>query len=512
MANDDKLTLDQARHQSEKLRTVASNDRLDAQSETVFQTESNDAPQPFYESEALMIVDFNRIFIQVLIGNMPSVIWERPDKYVIFSYENFHKQFSYVQIVDLFGSNRASVKATKRWLDSHRKRDCPGIKFWPSTSAIDPDDPQNKLFNIWRGWVTKPIEHKVKWKIIFRWIYVDICNKNRRKARHLLGLYAHMLQKPEEKPSFGIALRGDEEGTGKSMLITQMRKIVGQENSFATSDPENIFGKNNPGMNGCILLHLEEVEWAMYRRYAHKLRDLFTTSTLPINDKWEKQIEQNNFTRINITGNAEHIMHVSRTRRRLSIFDVAPTHIGDTDYFAHVKQTFDTGGREAVTWKLLNWNISHFNPFKPLHTEELDEQKALSLAPIDQFWLEVCLEELQLPYDEVIKTQDGKEISYKLIVEKLVWCFNDWNKGQRPISNKAFGRHFRKIVPPMRPAHDVKFQPAGINRQFNCFEIPTSEECRAFFVARQGWKFKNWTQVGKFEQLYVDKAFWYNGW
>ena len=65
-----------------------------------------------------MIAEFNRFFVQALIGNQPSVIWEREDKYILFSYENFHKQFSYVQVGDLFGGNKSNVKATNRWLDS----------------------------------------------------------------------------------------------------------------------------------------------------------------------------------------------------------------------------------------------------------------------------------------------------------------------------------------------------------------------------------------------------------
>ncbi len=116
-------------------------------------------PQPLYESDVLMIADFNRFFIQVLIVNVPSVIWEHDNDYTIFSYENFHKQFSYVQIIDLFGGN-SSIKATRRWLDSPRKRSCREIKFWPSTEAVDPEDPDNKLFNTWRDWATKPIEDR----------------------------------------------------------------------------------------------------------------------------------------------------------------------------------------------------------------------------------------------------------------------------------------------------------------------------------------------------------------
>jgi hypothetical protein len=175
-------------------------------------------PQAFYDTIPSMVADFNRFFIQALIGNQPSVIWEHDNDYTIFNYEQFHKQFSYVRIASS-GDNKS--KATKIWLDSYNKRRVPGIKFWPSSTAIDPNDPENKLFNTWRGWATKPVENKALWKVIFRHIYEVSCNRNITKTNLILNFYAHLFQKPEQKPSFGIATRGDEEGTGKSMLAEE---------------------------------------------------------------------------------------------------------------------------------------------------------------------------------------------------------------------------------------------------------------------------------------------------
>jgi hypothetical protein len=107
-----------------------------------------------------MIKDFNRYFIQTLITNQPYVIWEHDNTITFFTYENFHKQFSYVKIANsLFGEKNkveSTAKATKLWLDSYHKRRCLGIKFWPSTK-VDPKDPEGKYFNTWKGWATKPI-------------------------------------------------------------------------------------------------------------------------------------------------------------------------------------------------------------------------------------------------------------------------------------------------------------------------------------------------------------------
>ena len=460
-----------------------------------------------------MIEDFNKFFIQALIGNQPSVIWEHDDTFTIFSYDNWHKQFSYVRIPSK-EKNKDWQKATKIWTDSYNKRTVPGIKLWPSTSVVDPEDLENKLFNTWRGWALKPIEDKTKWKVIFKYVYQVYCNRNITKTNHLLNFYAHLLQKPEQKPTFGIAIRGEDEGTGKSMLIEEMKIIVGKDNSFTTADPDEIFGANNPGMDGCMLLHLEEAEWAMYRRYANKFKNTFTQRTINIKDKYEKQFEQNSFTRTVITGNADHIMQISRTGRRLSVFNINPVHVGNTRYFDNLIRTFNNGGREALMYYLLHRNISKFNPFKPLHTKETDEQKELSLNDVAEFWLEECLEENMLPYEEVLRTPEGEVISYKVVVEKLTWCFNEVQKrkGERLLSTKAFGRQFRKIVPEMPPAHDVKCTPAMIGKQLNCFQIKGLKQCREYFVTYQGWKYKTWNDAKEFDQTYVDKSSWHKGW
>jgi hypothetical protein len=109
-----------------------------------------DAPQVFYDDINSMMSDFNRFFIQALIGNQPSVIWEHDDKYTIFSYEQFNKQFSYSKIPNQTKGKVEYVKATHIWLGSPTKRRVPGIKFWPNVKANDPNDPDNKLFNTWK--------------------------------------------------------------------------------------------------------------------------------------------------------------------------------------------------------------------------------------------------------------------------------------------------------------------------------------------------------------------------
>jgi hypothetical protein len=185
MTSDEKLSLEEAQKQSSEV--TGSDDNPEQNYSAAPQSNT---PQSHYEGESLMISDFNRYFIQVLNDNLPQVIWERESGYTIFTYENFHKQFSYVQVTtnDLFSENKKRVsklRATKLWVDSSRKRKCLGIKFWPSTTAIDPEDPENKLFNTWRSWPTQSVWNLAKWKIIYRYAHVVICDRDCEKTRHL---------------------------------------------------------------------------------------------------------------------------------------------------------------------------------------------------------------------------------------------------------------------------------------------------------------------------------------
>lgn len=186
-----------------------------------------------------------------------------------------------------------------------------------------------------------------------------------------------------------------------------------------------------------------------------------------------------------------------------------------------MKETFDNGGREALMYYLLHRNIGKFDPFKPLHTKELDEQKELSLNAVGQFWLEY-LDEAQLPYDELLNVvdsddpEDGKVIGvhYKVIVEKLVWCFNTIQKrnGAPQLSTKAFGRQLRRFVPEMPPAWNVKCSTEWVGEQLNCFLIKDLKTCRDFFVANQYWRHKTWNNAKEFKKLEVDRHLWYKGW
>jgi hypothetical protein len=473
-----------------------------------------DEPLAFYDDVKFMVTHFNRIFAKVLDGNQDRVIWERHDNTnVIMSYETFNNHFQYSMVripvgkPDSFGQNQEWAPATKLWLKKHEARSFRGTKCYPGN--IDPLDPKNEYYNKWKGFAVKPIKDTIKVKKILRHIYEVNCLKNKERANHFLNFFAHMFQKPTEKPSFSLMIVSEEEGSGKSMVINAICEMVGINNAFPVSNLKMVFGDFNEIVDSCLLLSFEESDIKSNIRYTRELRDLITNPYALVNKKHKSHFRQPNFTRVVFIGNAEVLAYISRTDRRHTILRSAPLKIGKADYFKKLKHVLDNGGKEALMYYLLHKDISKFNPFQSLWTEELDEQKELSVdKSLDSVWLE-WLESGSLPFEEF---RNGRWIT---VQEKLLYCVNRIIKrdGGKELSMKSFGRKFRKIAPPMTRSEDMKCTPEGFQRQMYAYDIPSLKECRAHFAAYMGWKNKVWANPdAHWEITIVDKSIWFKGW
>jgi hypothetical protein len=214
------------------------------------------------------------------------------------------------------------------------------------------------------------------------------------------------------------------------------------------------------------------------------------------------------------------LAYISKTDRRHTILRSAPDKIGDAQHFKDLKSALDNGGKEALKYYLLHKDISEFNPFKPLWTEELDEQKEMSVdKSLDSVWLE-WLEGGMLPFEEIgsigsVELKGGQEPRWITVQEKLLYCVNRLIKrdGGKELSMKSFGRKFRKLVPEMTKSQNLKCTPTGINQQMYAYDIHSLEACRAHFANHMRWKNKVWSNSdANWEVIVVDRNIWYKGW
>jgi hypothetical protein len=180
---------------------------------------------------------------------------------VTLTHDTFHNyfQYSFVKMQakkkDLFGKEEF-MPSTKAWLKGGNARSFKGTKFYPGDD--DPLDPKNEYYNNWKSFAVKPIKDTVKVKKILRHVYEVNCLKNKERANHFLDFFAHLFQRPNEKPTFSLMIVSPEEGTGKSMIINAICEMVGINNAFPVSNLKMVFGDFNEVMDNCLLLPFEE--------------------------------------------------------------------------------------------------------------------------------------------------------------------------------------------------------------------------------------------------------------
>jgi hypothetical protein len=103
-----------------------------------------------------------------------------------------------------------------------------------------------------------------------------------------------------------------------------------------------------------------------------------------------------NYLRLLVTGNPNWLVPAGLRARRFSVLDVGDEHLKDAAYFAAIDKEMDNGGREALLYYLLNFDLSKVNLREILTTSALLDQKIASLQPEHAWWFDL-LQRGQLP-------------------------------------------------------------------------------------------------------------------
>ena len=115
-----------------------------------------------------------------------------------------------------------------------------------------------------------------------------------------------------------------------------------------------------------------------------------------------------NYIRLFVTGNADWIVPAGFMERRFAVFDVGEDHIQDHPYFGAIDQEMDNGGREALLYKPLNFDIGQVNLREAPRTEALfDQQMEWFMA--EQAWLFEILSSGALPGNSQRRKQPPAE-------------------------------------------------------------------------------------------------------
>ena len=332
--------------------------------------------------------NLNREFAFTLAGGGHHILWETVDetggaKLEHLSESSFHRRHA-SQIMQI-GKKQAAV--TELWMSHKRRRSYDGLVFMPGEAAPE------RFYNLWRGFAVQPApvggrSHAVD--AFLEHALQNVCRGEVKLFRWLIGFFAHMVQRPNEKPHVALVLRGAK-GVGKNSLVEIIGALFGQH-FLITAKRRYLLSNFNGHLESCLFFVLNELFWAGDKQAESELKDLITGDTHAIEHKGKEIFKVANRTRVAILGNEDWIVPASHDERRYAVFDVGEGRKQDHAYFIKMREGMERGGYAVLLRYLLDFSIYGLNFNDPPKTKGLLEQKHASLEPVEQWWYESLME------------------------------------------------------------------------------------------------------------------------
>jgi hypothetical protein len=330
------------------------------------------------------------------------------------------------------------------WLNHPRRREyLGGVTFDPTGKA-----PGNFL-NLWRGFAVKPVPGE--WGLMKDHLLKVICRGDPARGEYFLNWLALMVQHPEEPGEVALVIRSDEEGTGKGLLGRYLVKLCGHHGLHITHAP-HLTGRFNAHLHDCCFLFADEAFFAGDKQHGDILKGLITEYTLTIEGKYRAVVIVRNRLHILIVSNRDWVVPASMTARRFAVTEALDTKKGQRAYFRAIIDQMENGGLGAMLHELLHRDLSHFEVRDIPETDELNEQKLLSLSSIERWWLAV------LERGFLYRSRHGApwfgEWQEFYTTSLLLHSYRQWCEENRPFDRKSreqLGRFLTKWHSPSRP-------------------------------------------------------------
>lgn len=420
-----------------------------------------DAPEvPPESSSGTPLHLLNHDHAVVMLGNKARILWESLDhkgkqKVEYLAKDDFLIQHAGETMPSDDG--KKTLEVAKSWLRWDGRRSYDGVVFLPGSEV------SKRFYNLWRGFSYEPLDrgmapNKTMWNAVEMWkrhILENYCAGNEAHAKWLTGWFAHMVQRPQEKPLTALVLRG-KKGNGKSAGVDRVGALF-LPHYFAASDERYLIGNFNSYMKNTLMFALEEAAWAGNKRAQGVLQELVTRGDMPIEEKFREVYRADNFMRLVIISNEGWVVPASlRDERRWAVFDVEMrTHPFETPehkrtvrkWFHDMRVGMEQGGYRYLLTYLQSFDLEDFDPNEAPLTEGLARQKEASLPPLLLWWLE-CLKD-----GRIIEGDFGNEWPVDPEKSRIKDAFTRYCNGRHVTgwlpSPNQIGRELHKVCPSM---------------------------------------------------------------
>lgn len=330
-----------------------------------------------------------------------------------------------------------------------------------------------KALNLWDG---NPIPCKpVKGNVdrLLRLIKIVICNNDGAKADYLLDWFAHIVQKPHEKPSIALVFIGDE-GTGKGLLTQGIMGRILKHRHTVTASSEALKDKFNVSQAYKFLIVLEEACWRGDKATQGQLRYLTGNDKITVEEKFGDRYQINDYARYVITANNSDPVHLQSSNRRWLVFENSDKYQGHIIYQRLWNEIRKKKLAEKFYQFLLDRDISRFQPHA--FPKAIDTQgQAVKINNIyKNFLYDLFTEEPREIY------YDGRGIPNNVLFnEFLAYIKKTGGSWERELSANKFWVEIDKMAPICKGRRKVMRFGKKLTRTLN---LPPSKLMESFWV------------------------------
>lgn len=391
----------------------------------------------------------NREYAFVLAGGGYHILWETTDANGGYRLEHlspaaFHAKHAAAKMT----VGKRSTPVTELWMDDKARRSYDGICFMPGLPTPD------RFYNLWRGFAYEPAPKDGVFGQAAKRALDDflahakdnVCHGDRKLFNWLIGYFAHLVQKPWEKPLVALVFRGGK-GVGKNALIDRIGALLGSH-FLLTSNRRYLVHNFNGHLENLLMFALDEAFWSGDKQAEGVLKDLITGKTHVIEHKGKEPYKVDNRTRVVIIGNEDWLVPASSDERRFAVFDVGDGRKQDRGFFQSMREGMEAGGYRLLLRYLLDCDLAGFDPNEAPATKGLLEQKHASLDPLAQWWLDCLTEGYVVGSD--FSGNWPKEIETDRVRAAYRRYGRERNVRSRAPDDRAFGRALKKFAPGVR--------------------------------------------------------------
>ena len=339
-------------------------------------------------------------------------------------------------------------------------------------TCFDPDERGHDCLNYWVEPLIKP--RQGDWQIIKDWLFEILCDSDQEGFDYLIRWLAHLIQRPKEKPEVMLVLMGDE-GTGKGTLFKILKRIFGRA-IYSAEKPDQIVGRFNAILNRMLIVWSDEAIFVGNAAGQESLKSLITEEYITTELKHQEPKSIRSYHRFIATTNKEHFAQISVNNRRNAFYRVSDKQKQNRSYFGKLLHAIDnTDALPAFVHHLTTLDLTEFDPTKRPITEELKNQKLLSLSGVARYLKEVLdTENFVLVKDDKVPIGGVPYIGRPRILTRdfheYYTLYDKSAERHAPLQQKAIKSKVKELIPSAsdyraNDKHGIEFPVLNIARQ-----------------------------------------------